>query len=97
MSPENERPDLPDHLTLDHPLTGASYVIREAGRITVTLQGRSGTYDGVGRWIDGDFLPVDPQMCRWLDSGWLTRGAAVNRRYTSGAIAPETTSHPEST
>jgi hypothetical protein len=52
---------------LRHPLTHALYDARSDGTVVVTAtDGRTGTFDSSGRWIDGDLRHADALLCRWV-------------------------------
>ncbi len=64
-----------------HGFTGAMYRRVADDRIEVTMpDGRTGLFDGIGRWIEGEVYDVDPQMCVWL---------AADRIPTSHRLSPQ--------
>jgi len=51
---------------LEHPLSGARYELEPDGTVTVHHQGRTGIFDGRGRWLSGQLRWADPHLCGWL-------------------------------
>ncbi len=51
---------------LEHPLSGARYELEPDGTVTVHHQGRTGSFDGRGRWLSGELRWADPHLCGWL-------------------------------
>lgn len=61
-----------------HPLSGATYDVRQDGHLDVTLHGKTGVFDAQGRWISGDVFSCDPQLCGWLAGPQLPAGVPGN-------------------
>lgn len=60
---------------IEHPYSHALYEPDGPSRVRITARdGRSGVYDPVGRWIAGEKLDADPQLC-----GWIAAPRAVHR------------------
>lgn len=52
-----------------HGFSGAVYSRHNDDRVKVVMpDGRTGIFDGIGRWIEGELYDVDPQMCVWVSS-----------------------------
>ncbi|MGA0838870.1 MAG: hypothetical protein ACO3Z6_07610 [Pseudomonadales bacterium] len=51
---------------LRHPLSGATYTLREDGLVDVDNNGLRGTFDYTGRFQSGDLRFADPHMLLWL-------------------------------
>jgi hypothetical protein len=65
MSDRSERE--PTEGGIIHGFTGAVYSRDGDDRIKVAMpDGRTGLFDGIGRWIEGELYDVDPQMCVWV-------------------------------
>jgi hypothetical protein len=67
---------------IEHALSGAVYewAHDDLGPVLVTdRQGRTGRFDRDGRWVEGEVLRADPELCRWIVSGGRTAGGAAAR------------------
>lgn len=64
---------------LEHPLSGARYELEPDGTVTVHHQGRTGTFDGRGRWLGGELRWADPHLCGWLTAEPANRAEPVSR------------------
>ena len=54
---------------IKHGFTGAIYSRDGDDRVKVVMpDGRTGIFDGVGQWIEGELYDVDPQMCVWVSA-----------------------------
>ena len=52
-----------------HGFSGAMYTNRGDQQVRVVMpDGRTGIFDGIGRWIEGELYDVDPQMCVWVSA-----------------------------
>jgi hypothetical protein len=61
-----------------HPLSRATYDVRDDGCVVVTLRGMRGVFDADGRWRSGDLRHADPQLCGWLAGPQLPPGVPGN-------------------
>jgi len=59
-----------------HPLSGAIYELDDGDAILVSQDGATGRFTPDGRWLDGDIRSADPELCRWIGSGYRGRGTA---------------------
>ncbi len=64
---------------LKHPVSGASYTLREDGLVDVENNGLSGVFAWNGQYRSGDLRQADPHMLLWLAGPQLPDGAAVRR------------------
>ena len=71
---------------LKHPLTGATYRLRDDGLVDVENNGRTGAFASDGRHISGELTYADPHMLVWLAGPQLPAGGDVrlNRPSTTG-------------
>ncbi len=53
---------------LRHALSGAEYVADGDGIVRVEKDGNWGRFTGEGKWVEGEVLTADPEMCRWVVS-----------------------------
>jgi len=54
---------------IKHGFSRAMYVPEGDDRVRVVMpDGRTGLFDGIGRWIEGEVYDVDPQMCVWASA-----------------------------
>ena len=64
---------------LRHPMTGATYTVREDGNVDVENNGVKGVFRWDGRYVEGDIRQADPHMCLWLAGPQLPAEHAVRR------------------
>jgi len=64
---------------LKHPLTGATYRLRDDGLVDVENNGRVGAFAFDGRHMGGDLTHADPHMLLWLAGPQLPKGSDVRR------------------
>lgn len=74
---------------LKHPLTGATYRLREDGLVDVENNGRVGTFHFDGRYESGEIRYADPHMLVWLAGPQLPDDGNVRKN------RPATTSSAE--
>ena len=55
--------------SMKHPLTGVVYELDDDGDVRLTDGDRTGTFDRYGRWLSGERLIPDPEMCLWVGAG----------------------------
>jgi len=68
--------------TIKHPLSGAVYDLEADGTIRVQAKdGRVGTFDKNGKWLDGDVKQADPHLCLWIG------GKELPNRFQQAAAA----------
>lgn len=70
---------------LKHPLTGATYTLREDGLVDVENNGRTGAFAHDGRHVEGELTHADPHMLVWLAGPQLPQGSDVRRNRPSTA------------
>ncbi|SNQ45800.1 conserved hypothetical protein [Frankia canadensis] len=70
--------------TIRHPLTrNRVYSVENDGRVRVQADNtdetgdRWGHFDNSGRWLGGELLHADPQMCRHMFAHWQLTQADV--------------------
>jgi hypothetical protein len=52
-----------------HPFSQALYEPEEGGRVRITQpDGRTGFFSKEGKYLEGDKLDADPQLCGWVCS-----------------------------
>jgi hypothetical protein len=51
---------------LKHPLTGATYTLRDDGLVEVENNGLTGVFEFDGRHRGGDLRSADPHMLVWI-------------------------------
>jgi hypothetical protein len=61
-----------------HPLSLATYDVRDDGLVEVVLGERRGVFTPNGRRVEGDLYNVDIHLCHWLAGPQLPAGAAGN-------------------
>ena len=64
---------------LKHPLSGATYTLREDGLVEVENNGLTGVFAFDGRHRSGDLRHADPHMLLWMAGPQLPEGANVRR------------------
>ncbi len=64
---------------LKHPLTGATYRLRDDGLVDVENNGRVGAFASDGRHMDGELTHADPHMLVWLAGPQLPEGSDARR------------------
>ncbi|HAR31281.1 MAG TPA: hypothetical protein DCR65_07135 [Gammaproteobacteria bacterium] len=64
---------------LRHPLSGATYTLRDDGLVDVDNNGLRGTFDYTGRFRGGDLRFADPHMLLWLAGPQLPAGHNIRR------------------
>ncbi len=71
---------------LKHPLTGATYRLRDDGLVDVENNGRVGSFRFNGQHVAGELRHADPHLLLWLAGPQLPSGSNVrrNRPATSG-------------
>ena len=52
-----------------HPLTDVVYELDDEGNIRLTDGDRIGPFDRHGRWLAGDRIVPDPELCLWVGAG----------------------------
>ena len=70
---------------LKHPMTGATYTLRDDGLVEVENNGRVGAFQFDGRHVEGDLRHADPHMLLWLAGPQLPTGSDVRRNRPSTA------------
>lgn len=73
---------------LEHPLSGARYELEPGGTVTVHHQGRTGSFDGRGRWLAGELRWADPHLCGWLTAEPAGRAEPASRAEPAGRAEP---------
>ena len=73
---------------IQHALSRAVYewAPDDCGPVLVTdREGRQGRFNRDGRWVAGEVLSADPELCRWIVSGGSAAGGAGSRsrRFTT--------------
>lgn len=68
---------------LKHPMTGATYTLRDDGLVDVENNGRVGAFEFDGRHVEGDLRHADPHMLLWLAGPQLPSGSDVRRNRPS--------------
>jgi hypothetical protein len=61
-----------------HPLSQATYDVRDDGLVEVVLGDRSGVFTPNGLRVQGDLYNVDIHLCHWLAGPQLPAGSAGN-------------------
>lgn len=64
---------------LKHPLSGATYSLRDDGLVDVENNGLKGVFSHTGKYLSGELRQADPHMLLWLAGPQLPAGAAVRR------------------
>ncbi|MEM8769980.1 MAG: hypothetical protein AAGE43_21300 [Pseudomonadota bacterium] len=64
---------------LKHPVSGATYTLRDDGLVEVENNGLSGVFAWNGQYRSGDLRQADPHMLLWLAGPQLPDGANVRR------------------
>ncbi len=64
---------------LKHPLSGATYTLREDGLVEVENNGLKGVFAYTGQYRSGELRQADPHMLLWMAGPQLPAGAAVRR------------------
>ena len=64
---------------LKHPLSGATYSLRDDGLVDVDNNGLTGVFHSDGRRESGELQQVDPHMLLWLAGPQLPAEDAVRR------------------
>jgi hypothetical protein len=68
---------------LKHPLSGATYTVREDGLVEVENNGKLGLFQYDGRYVSGELRQADPHFLLWLAGPQLPPDAA-GRRHRGG-------------
>ena len=55
--------------SMRHPLSGVVYELDEEDNVRLSDGDRIGTFDRHGRWLAGDKLVADPELCLWVGAG----------------------------
>ena len=55
--------------SMKHPMTGVVYELDGHGNVRLTDGDRTGIFDRHGRWLSGDKIIADPQLCLWVGAG----------------------------
>lgn len=61
-----------------HPLSQATYDVREDGLVDVVLGERHGVFTPDGNRVEGTLYNVDIHLCHWLAGPQLPAGSAGN-------------------
>ena len=64
---------------LRHPLTGASYSLREDGLVEVDNNGLKGRFRFDGKHVSGELRMADPHMLLWLAGPQLAPEHSIRR------------------
>lgn len=64
---------------LRHPLSGATYSLREDGLVEVENNGLTGVFAFDGRHHSGKLRQADPHMLLWIAGPQLPAGAGVRK------------------
>ena len=64
---------------LKHPVSGATYTLRDDGLVRVENNGLSGVFAWNGQYRSGDLRQADPHMLLWIAGPQLPDGANVRR------------------
>jgi hypothetical protein len=73
--------------SMRHPITGVVYELDDDGNVRLTDGDRTGTFDRSGRWLSGDELIPDPELCIWVGAGPLQPDdLSTNRRFRDVVI-----------
>lgn len=64
---------------LKHPLSGATYTLREDGLVEVENNGLKGVFACTGQYQSGELRQADPHMLLWMAGPQLPAGAAVRK------------------
>jgi hypothetical protein len=59
-----------------HALTGAEYEAESANSVRVVDGDSWGRFDRYGKWLEGDIIQCDQQMCIWLTGLVIVQGRA---------------------
>ena len=70
---------------LKHPITGATYRLRDDGLVEVENNGRIGSFECDGRHVEGELRHADPHMLLWLAGPQLPTGSDVRLNRPSTA------------
>jgi len=70
-------------ISMRHALTGADYEAEGPDRVRVVDGDRWGLFDRYGRWLEGEIIQCDPQICIWLTGLVVVQGQG-NAIATSG-------------
>jgi hypothetical protein len=73
--------------SMRHPITSVVYELDDDGNVRLTDGDRSGTFDRDGRWLSGDKLIADPELCVWVGGGpRQPEDLSTNRRFRNVAV-----------
>jgi hypothetical protein len=64
---------------LKHPLTGATYSVRDDGLVEVNNNGKRGLFRHDGRYCSGELRQADPHFLLWLAGPQLPDSATARR------------------
>ena len=64
---------------LKHPVSGATYTLRDDGLVKVENNGLSGVFAWNGQYRSGELRQADPHMLLWIAGPQLPDGANVRR------------------
>jgi hypothetical protein len=73
--------------SMRHPITSVLYELDGDGNVRLTDGDRSGTFDRFGRWLSGDKLIADPELCIWVGAGpRQPEDLSTNRRFRNVVV-----------
>lgn len=64
---------------LKHPVSGATYTLRDDGLVKVENNGLTGVFAWNGQYRSGELRQADPHMLLWIAGPQLPDGANVRR------------------
>ena len=64
---------------LKHPLSGATYELREDGNVRVENNGISGIFRSNGQYLSGELRQADPHLLLWMAGPQLPEEDSVRK------------------